>query len=90
MYNLVMSGKAKEIFLVLEERQQLEAWMRSSTAEQRLVHPACIVLESAAGKMIKEIVRETAPRQGTVSKWCIHFSEQRIAGLMDAQRGSGR
>ena len=90
MYNLVMSGKAKEINLVPEERQQLEAWIRASTTEQRLVQRARIVLDSAAGRMTKEIAREMALRPGTVSKWRIRFSEQRLSGLTDAPRGNGR
>jgi len=90
MYNLVMSGKAKEINLIPEERQQLEAWVRASTTEQRLVQRARIVLDSAAGRMTKEIAQEMALRPGTVSKWRIRFSEQRLSGLTDAPRGSGR
>jgi transposase len=85
-----MSGKAKEINLVPEERQQLEAWVRASTTEQRLVQRARIVLDSAAGRMTKEIAQEMALRPGTVSKWRIRFSEQRLSGLTDAPRGSGR
>ena len=90
MYNFIMSGKAKEINLIPEERQQLEAWVRASTTEQRLVQRARIVLESAAGRMTKEIARSLALRPGTVSKWRIRFSEQRISGLTDAPRGNGR
>ena len=90
MYTLVMSGKAREINLIPEERQQLEAWVRASTTEQRLVQRARIILESAAGRMTKEIARGLALRPGTVSKWRIRFSEQRIPGLTDSPRGSGR
>ena len=85
-----MSGKAEEVNLVAEERQQLEAWLRASTTEHRLVQRARIVLESAAGRMTKEIARDLAMRPGTVSKWRLRFSEQRIAGLTDAPRGRGR
>ena len=53
IYNIVMSGKAKEINLILEERQQLEAWVRASTTEQRLVQRARIALESAAERMLR-------------------------------------
>jgi transposase len=90
MYTLVMSGKAKAISLTPEERQQLEAWMRASTTEHRLVQRARIVLESAAGRMTREIAQTLAMRPGTVSKWRIRFSEQRLAGLTDAPRGRGR
>ena len=90
MYDLVMSGKAKEINLTPEERQQLEAWVRASTTERRLVQRARIVLESAAGRMTKEVAQGLAMRPGTVSKWRLRFSEQRLAGLTDAPRGRGR
>jgi transposase len=90
MYHCVMGGKAKEIDLIAEERRQLEAWVRASTTEQRLVQRARIVLESAAGRMTKEIARSLALRPATVSKWRIRFSEQRIPGLTDAPRGNGR
>ena len=90
MYTLVMSGKAKEITLTAEERQQLEAWLRASSTEHRLVQRARIVLESAAGKMTKEISRDITMRPATVSKWRLRFSEQRVAGLTDAPRGRGR
>ncbi|MBI4302881.1 MAG: IS630 family transposase [Chloroflexi bacterium] len=85
-----MSGKAKEINLIPEERQRLESWVRASTTEQRLVQRARIILDSAAGRMTKEIAREMALRPGTVSKWRTRFSEQRLSGLTDAPRGSGR
>ena len=65
MYCTVMSGKAEEINLVVEERQQIEAWLRASTTEHRLVQRARIVLESAAGRMTKEIARDLAMRPGT-------------------------
>ncbi len=85
-----MSGKAQGISLIAEERQQLEAWVRAPTTEHRLVQRARIVLDSAAGRMTKEIARDLAMRPGTVSKWRLRFSEQRIAGLTDAPRGRGR
>lgn len=90
MYTLVMSGKAKEIDLTPEERQRLETWVRASTTEHRLVQRARIVLESAAGRMTKEVAQALAMRPGTVSKWRIRFSERRLAGLTDAPRGKGR
>src|SRR4030042_6681151 len=90
MYHCVMSGKAKEINLVPEERQQLEVWVRASTTEQLLGQRARMVLDSAAGRMTKEIAQEMALRPGTVSKWRIRFSEQRLSGLTDAPRRSGR
>ena len=90
MYTIYMSGKAKEINLTEEERGQLEFWVRADKTEQRLVQRARIVLESAAGRMTKEIARRLALRPATVSKWRTRFAEQRIPGLSDAPRGAGR
>ena len=87
MYTLVMSGKATEINLADEERQQLESWVRATTSEQRRVTRANIVLESAAGKTTQEIARNLKLRPATVSKWRIRFSQQRILGLADGPRG---
>jgi len=89
MYTSLMAGKAKAIDLTPEERQQLEAWVRAPTTEQRLVQRARIVLDGAAGRMTKEIAQGQAMRPGTVSKWRRRFLEQRVAGLMDAPRGRG-
>jgi transposase len=89
MYTLVMSGKAKEINLTTEERQQLETWVRATTTEQRLVQRARIVLESAAGRMTREVAQSLGLRPATVSKWRTRFSEQRIEGLSDATRNGG-
>jgi transposase len=85
-----MSGKAKEISLTAEERQQLESWERAPTTQQSLVQRARIVLESAAGRMTKEIAQSLKLRPATVSKWRIRFSNQRIEGLTDYTRGGGR
>ncbi len=90
MYTLIMSGKAKEINLTGEERQQLETWARASATEHRLVQRARIVLESAAGRTNKEIAQSLAMRPATISKWRLRFSGQRTAGLTDAPRGRGR
>ncbi len=90
MYAFVMSGKAKQIDLSGEERQRLEGWLHASTTEHRLVQRARIVLESAAGRMNKEIAQSLAVRPATVSKWRLRFSGQRMAGLSDAPRGRGR
>ena len=90
MYTIAVSGKAKEIDLSGEERQRLEAWVHASTTEHRLVQRARIVLESAAGRMNKEIAQSLAMRPATVSKWRLRFAEERMTGLGDAPRGRGR
>ena len=90
IYNLVMAGRATEINLTVEEREQLESWVRKDTMEQRLVERARIVLESAAGRMTKEIACDLGVRPATVSKWRVRFSRQGVAGLNDAPRPEGR
>lgn len=87
---MVMSGKAKEINLTVEERQQLERWVRASSTEQRLVTRSHIVLESAAGQTNQEIARSVKLLPATVGKWRIRFSNQGIPGLMDGPRGGNR
>jgi len=89
MYAFIMSGKAKEINLMPEERQQLEARVRTSTTEQRPGQRVHLVLESAAGRMTREIARRLALHPAAVNKWCIRFSEQRISGLADAPDETG-
>jgi transposase len=89
IYNIFLSGKAKEIILTAEERQQLESWVRATTTEQRLAIRSRIVLESAAGRTTKEIARNMKLRPATVSKWRVRFSKQRIPGLSDGPRGGG-
>jgi transposase len=85
-----MSGKAKEINLANEEKQQLETLVRATTTEQRLVQRARIILEGATGMTTKNIARLLALRTATVSKWRNRFSEKRIEGLSDAPRKGRR
>jgi hypothetical protein len=62
-------GKAIEIHLTEEERNQLESWVRKGTMEQRFVERARIALEAATGKTTKEIAQSLKRRPATVSKW---------------------
>ena len=79
-------GKANEIHLSEEERNQLESWVRKGTMEQRFVERARIVLEAATGKTTKEIAHSLERRPATVSKWRTRFTRQGIAGLSDMPR----
>ena len=85
-----MARKATEIGLTEDERETLESWVRKGTTEQRLVMRARIVLASAAGRTTKEIARTLELRPATVSKWRTRFARDRIDGLSDAPRRSGR
>ncbi len=86
LYTSIMSGVATPIELMEEERATLEAWVRKTTTEQRLVQRARIVLEAATGKATKEIAVSVQMRPATVSKWRTRFAEDRLVGLQDAPR----
>ena len=90
MYNLGMSGKAKEIILTEEERQELESLIRKTTTEQRMVQRARIVLESATGRMTQEVAQSLMLRPATVSKWRVRFAKESIEGLTDSPREGRR
>ena len=81
-----MSKKAAEINLTMDERKELESWLRKGTVEQRLVQRARIVLESATGKTTSEIAIRLKLRPATVSKWRTRFYRDRMSGLLDAPR----
>ena len=90
MYNLGMSGKAKEIILTEEERQELESLIRKTTTEQRMVQRARFVLDSATGRMTQEVAQSLMLRPATVSKWRVRFAKERIEGLTDSPREGRR
>ncbi len=81
-----MSRIARVITLSDEERNELESWVRKGTMEQRMVLRARIVLESAAGKMTKEIAQTLKLRIATVSQWRNRFFHHRLDGLQDVPR----
>ena len=81
-----MAGVATPIELTGDERGTLEAWVRGTTTEQRMVQRARIVLAAAEGQATKEIARALHTRQATVSKWRTRFARLRVAGLADAPR----
>ena len=79
-------GVAITIQLTDDERDTLEAWVRRTTTELRMVQRARIVLEAAAGKTTKEVAALLQVRPATVSKWRTRFAQHRMAGLADAPR----
>ena len=78
--------KAKPIALTAAEKEILERTVRSSTAEQRHVYRARLILLSDSGLTGKAIAKRTGCRTSTVSKWRRRFMGQRLAGLNDAPR----
>lgn len=78
--------RAQPIKLSAEEKATLERWVRASTAEQRQVMRARVVLLAAQGQSGMAIAKELRCREATVSKWRRRFVRQRLAGLEDAPR----
>ena len=78
--------KAEPIELTAEEKEFLERTVRSSTAEQRQVYRARLVLLSATGMAGSEVAKRMVCRTSTVSKWRQRFLRQRLEGLNDAPR----
>ena len=79
-----------DIVLSREERQTLEAWVRATTTEQRIVMRARIILDSADGNKGAEIARRLAVRPATVSRWRQRFLADRLKGLQDRARPGRR
>lgn len=86
MYTIGMTRIAEKIMLTDNEREELESWVHKGTMEQRIVRRARIVLESAAGKMNKDVARILGINVLTVSHWRRRFSRERLDGLQDAPR----
>jgi len=84
-----MAMNATQIMLTNEDRTTLESWVRASTAQQRLVLRASIVLAAADGQQTKDIAVALDVRPATVSKWRTRYAEEGIVGLQDKPR-SGR
>ena len=75
--------EATEITLTVEERQQLEALVRSAKCEARMRFRAWIVLLAAAGIGTREISRRLRCTIGTASKWRVRYARDRLAGLSE-------
>jgi putative transposase len=80
---------APVVELTSEERRTLEGTVRSSTAAQRDVLRAKIVLLAAAGHRNDQIQRELSLSKPVVIKWRSRFVAKRLAGLSD-EPGRGR
>lgn len=81
-----MSRPSTAISLNDEDRQTLNAWVRSGTSEQRLVLRAKIILAIAAGENNLQVARRMNVRPGTVCTWRKRFASAGLAGLQDAPR----
>jgi len=81
-----MGRIAVGIELSIEEKKVLESWVSSWKSEQRMAFRARIILAAASGVENKDIARQLATRQATVSKWRTRFARDRIPGLEDSPR----
>lgn len=84
-----MARPIRGIELDADQRQELEALVRASTASQRSVQRARIILGCAAGDSQAEVARREGVRRRIVTKWCGRFRKLGLAGLADAA-GRGR
>jgi transposase len=81
------SGRPKsELVLNHEEREQLEALLRSRSLPAGLVRRAKIVLHAAEGEPNSAIAKRLKLNPTTVRKWRERFVTQRIQGLHDELR----
>jgi len=64
----------------------LESWVRASSAEQRLVQRAEIILAADRGESTTAIAAAMGITPTTVSKWRRRFAREGLSGLMDAPR----
>src|SRR5947209_19635484 len=81
---------ATPIELSTAERKTLEGWVRASSAEQRLVLRARLILAAAAGTATTAIAQRFRVRPATVSQWRRRFAAQRLIGLQDRPRPGPR
>lgn len=81
-----MPRHALKIILTNEEAESLRTISRSRSVEYRQVERAKIILACAEGKQNKEVANELGVTLPTVSKWRKRFLQQRLPGLLDAER----
>lgn len=81
-----MARIGQPITLTMEENQELLTMSRSHKLEKRYVERANIILYSAEGKSLDEIVALTGKSKPVVNKWRQRFRKDRINGLKDAPR----
>jgi len=81
-----MSYQPTNIELKSDEKTELESWVRSTTAEQRRVFRAKIVLMANEGMGTNDIARRLETRAATVTKWRTRFARLGMDGLKDAPR----
>lgn len=81
-----MARIGQPIELTMEERQELLTMSRSLKLEKRYVDRAQIILHSAEGKSLDQIIKLTGKSRPVVNKWRNRFRQDRLNGLKDAPR----
>lgn len=81
-----MGKQIRMIQLSKPQREELEKIVNKRTGPQQLVLRARIILLTAEGYAVDEIVEKLATSKATISKWKKRFLEAGIAGLLDLAR----
>lgn len=86
-----MRGRKTSLVVVLsvEERDQLEEWLRATRTPVGLVRRATMVLKVAEGERVRHAARVAGLTEKHGRKWLVRFIERRIEGLSDLP-GRGR
>jgi transposase len=79
-------GPTVRIELTPEEKQTLTMWSKAGTTEQRLAQRARVILASAQGRDLPEVVRQSGLSRQNCSKWRRRFRAERLSGLQDRPR----
>lgn len=69
-----------------EDREELDSWLRSSTARKSLAERARILLLSGEGQSAETISRKLDVATRTVYKWRRRYREEGLGGLSDHPR----
>jgi transposase len=81
-----MARISKPIEISMEEKEELLTMSRSRKIEKRYAERAKIILCSAQGMSLDEIVQKAGLSRPVVNKWRQRFRENGVAGLKDAYR----
>lgn len=85
-----MGKQIRSIQLSESEEFELEAIVRKRTSPQQMVLRAKIILFTAAGLSVDEIMSKVETTKMTISKWKKRFIEQGLSGLIDLERPGRR
>jgi len=79
-------GMTVKIELTPEEEQTLTMWAKAGTTEQRMAQRAKVILLSAQGLRLPDVVQGSGLSRQNCSKWRMRFLSQRLKGLEDQPR----